>query len=170
MIAYHQYKDYFETLARQHNSIGHSDSERHFFRSSIEEALGAISNRTIRYPAMMLLPLEIRQVGNTDNAYEKIYGGFMLLDALRKPEDHARRELIIDQTRIICEDIIQRIIHDMNDCSTPFGNKIFPEFEINDLVKKEWGPVWDNAFGWSYQFPVFTHYLHSYNRDVWNIS
>ncbi len=167
MISYSDYINYFQKLSSEHAQIKHSDSEKHFFRTTLEEVLAAIPNRTIRYPAVMLLPLEIRTLGNSDNAYERIYGGFLILEALRKPEDHARREEILKNTRIIGDDFICRIRHDVYNCQVPFAQKLFVQFDDTAVIKKEWGPVWDNAFGWSYEFSLFAPYNHKYNAGVW---
>jgi hypothetical protein len=167
MIQYSDYTRYFRNLAQKHKQIRHSSDNQRFFRATLEEALSAISNRKIKYPAMMLLPLQIRSQGETDNEYEKIYGGFMILDALRNVNDFDRIEAILNETRVIAEDVMQKIYHDIDECNTPASQKLFQEFNRNEITKKEWGPVWDNAYGWSYEFPLSSFYNYQYDTAKW---
>lgn len=166
MIIYSDYITYFENIAATHKDIMHGVQGKRFFRTTIEELIGAIGNRTIGYPALMLLPLDIRKVGEEDNRYERSQGGFMILDALKSPEDNERKEQILNVTREICEDIIMKIKKDVDECE-PLASKIFVEFDINQVRAREWGPVWDNAFGWSYEFPLMAQYTKTYNPEKW---
>lgn len=167
MLSYANYISYFQQLAQSHTGIQHTEQNKHFFRSTLEEALSAIPNRTIKYPAIMLLPLQIKPYGSPDNRYEKIYGGFMVLEALRNMNDFNRIEEILVNTRNIGEDFLLKIEKDIDDCQTLPGDKTFVQFDTNEVTKKEWGPVWDVAYGWSYEFPLFATYTKQYDSSKW---
>ena len=166
MTNYSDYINYFQLLASQHTEIQHSDKQKHFFRTTLEEVLTGIGNKTIRYPALLLLPLEIRKQGNIDNRSEKIFGGFLILEALKDVQNLDKREAILDRTRSIGEDILLKIEHDVDVCE-PYAQKVFYEFDFQTAVSKEWGPVWDNCYGWSYEFPITSEYTKTFNPEKW---
>jgi len=53
-----QYYQYIESLAASHTAIGHSDSEKHFFRGELEEFYMDLRNR-VKFPALIAESFEI---------------------------------------------------------------------------------------------------------------
>lgn len=167
MITYKQYSDFFEALATKHPAIKHSASEKHFFEGDLSDLVGSIANRTIRYPVLMLITIDGRIAGSDhDNLLDDNNAGFLLLDRLGSPEDADRKKEIFNDTLTIGFDIIRRIQYLVDQCD-PDAVKLFNEFDITNVRKKQWGPVWDMAYGWSFEFPIQGAFTHLYNPDLW---
>lgn len=111
---------YFETLARQHKSIGHSDSEKHFFRMELDEVLGGVNRTDVAFP---FLALEGYDFGFKDNRSDNVLKnrgcGFMLIDQLPDRSDFNRMHEIWDEMEEIGTDILVRMKHDKRNADVP---------------------------------------------------
>lgn len=111
---------YFETLARQHVSIGHTDSEKHFFRMELDEVLGGINRTDMAFP---FLALEGYDFGFTDNRSDNVLKnrgcGFMLVDHLSDMSDFTRKHEIWDEMEEIGTDIVVRMKRDKRNADVP---------------------------------------------------
>jgi hypothetical protein len=108
MARFTQIVQYFESLARQHVGIQHTDTEKHFYRFEIDEVLSGLGN--INYPALIL---EAYAIGYTDNKSDNILknrkGAFILLDTVPDRGDHDAIHAVWDELEEIGDDILARI-------------------------------------------------------------
>jgi hypothetical protein len=163
------YVSYFETLARQHKLIKHSDTERHFFVMDINEVLGAMADSSIKYPAVILNALSARMAGSSlDNVNEQINGGFLVIDHCKHIDDYQSMVEAMSRSHQIGLDFLQRIHYDIMKCE-PLAMKALPDWNIFHVSSKMWGPVFDNDYGWHFEFPVMRPVEIDFNPDNWNI-
>ena len=111
---------YFETLARQHKSIGHTDAEKHFFRMELDEVLGGLNRSDVAFP---FLALEGYDFGFTDNRSDNVLKnrgcGFMVVDHLVDKSDFDRLHQIWDEMEEIGTDILVRMKRDKRNADVP---------------------------------------------------
>ena len=111
---------YFENIAREHVSIQHTNTEKHFFRFELDEFLNGINRTDIAYP---LLALEGYSFDYTDNKSDNIIknrsGAFMLLDHCPDISDYQNVHDIWDRLETIADDILIRIKTDKRNPLTP---------------------------------------------------
>lgn len=103
--------EYFKTIASQHIEIGHSETEKHFYRYEIEEVLTGLKH--INYPALILEGYRYSfRDSNSDNIIKKRTGAFILLDHLSDIGDYDAMHALWDKQEEICDDILARIKSD----------------------------------------------------------
>lgn len=103
-----QIVQYFETLARQHVAIQHTDTEKHFYRFEIDEVLSGLSS--INYPALILEAYAIEYGDNkSDNVMKNRKGAFILLGNVPDRGDHDAIHALWDELEEIGDDILSRI-------------------------------------------------------------
>ena len=99
---------YFKQLATEHIAIGHSESEKHFYRFELEEVLSGLGK--VNYPALIL---EGYRYGLTDNKSDNVLknrsGAFIILGQLKDIGDFDTMHELWDSQEEICDDIIARI-------------------------------------------------------------
>jgi hypothetical protein len=113
MARFSEFISYFETLAREHKSILHSDAEKHFFRMELDEVLAGINRTDVNFP---ILALEGYAFGfndyRSDNILKNREGAFMLIDHVSDPSDYEAVHEIWDELESIATEIIRRIRKD----------------------------------------------------------
>ena len=163
------YVSYFETLARQHKEVLHSESQKHFFVMDINNVLGAMADSSICYPAIILNSLSSRLVGsNLDNANEHFSGGFMVIHHSHDVDDYNSMVDALAISHRIGMDFLQRIHNDILSCK-PIAEKALPSWNIFNVSSKMWGPVFDNDFGFSFEFPVIRPIDTAFKPENWNL-
>jgi hypothetical protein len=81
-----QLVSYFENLARKHKEIGHTDTEKHFFRMEIDEVLAGINRTDVKHPFLILEGYSYDFMDNkSDNLLKNRRGAFVLLDHVADP-------------------------------------------------------------------------------------
>jgi hypothetical protein len=119
---------YFHTLAAQHVAIGHSYTEKHFYRFELEEILSNLKN--VNYPALILeayrYSLSDKQ---SDNVQKERTGAFVLIDHLNDIGDFDAMHEIWDNMETICDDIIARIKTDKRNPAA----KAVRDFDLNNV-------------------------------------
>lgn len=111
---------YFETIARQHKSIAHSATEKHFFRMELDEVLGGIKRTDVNYPMLVLEGYSFDFTdNNSDNLLKNRQGGFMLIDHLSDRSNFARMHEIWDEMEEIGTEILARIKTDKRNRDVP---------------------------------------------------
>jgi hypothetical protein len=110
---------YFEKLAREHTEIGHSATEKHFYRFEVEELLIGMATK-IKYPALVLEGYDfLYQDSGSDNVIKKRNGAFMLLTHVKDPLDFNEIAQAIDRLEMIGDDILVRMKADKADRKVP---------------------------------------------------
>src|SRR5664279_4942936 len=102
---------YFENLARLHKSIGHSDSEKHFFRMEIDEVLAGINRTNVTTPFLVLEGYSYDFINNnSDNVIKNRHGAFLLLDKISDPSDYDKIQQVWNKMESIGDDILSKIM------------------------------------------------------------
>jgi hypothetical protein len=102
---------YFRTIASQHVDIGHSISEKHFYRFELEEVLTGL--KKVNYPALILEGYRYSLTDKqSDHVMKERSGAFMLLGHLNDISDYDAMHELWDKLEMICDDIIVRIKSD----------------------------------------------------------
>ncbi len=71
---------YFESLARRHADIRHSEHEKHFFRFEVDEVLAGINRTDVAYPMLVLEGYNFDFTDKqSDNLIKNRSGAFILL-------------------------------------------------------------------------------------------
>jgi hypothetical protein len=156
---------YFETLARKHKSILHTDNEKHFFRMEIDEVLAGINRTDVAYP---MLILEGYGFGFTDNRSDNLLknrqGAFILLDHLSDISNHNLIHQKWDELEEIATDIIVKIKSDKRNPLTPVVRN-FDYDNINaSLLLNEIG----NDVGIRVTYTITSPVETLVNKDKWN--
>ena len=99
---------YFSKIASQHLQIGHTDSERHFYRFEIEEVFTGL--KKINFPALILEGYRYQFRDNKgDHVMKERTGAFMLIGHLNDIGYYDAMHELWDKLEEICDDIIARI-------------------------------------------------------------
>lgn len=110
-VDYKQIEDYFALLAKNHVYINHSDTEKHFYRIDVEEYLTKIDS--VKYPFLSLERAEFNlSAPNNDNISQNRTISFMVVNKFSLG-DYNRVNEIYTETEQVAEDIINRIISDV---------------------------------------------------------
>ncbi len=134
------YIEYFRQIATEHKEING------FYMMDINEILDGLRS-TVRYPALILENLSgSYMASNLDNPLEVINGGFLIIDHLPNPDDFQGEVAIIDQMKLIGQQVIARMLHDKMKCE-PLTEKAIPGFDINTVTFEVVGPLFNNDFG-----------------------
>lgn len=164
------YVAYFEKLAKEHKAIQHSENSRHFFVMDVNEVLGAMADSTIQYPAVILNALSARMAGSSlDNVNEQMNGGFMIIDHCQVVDDYLGMVQALSRSYRIGMEFLQRIHYDIMKCE-PLALKALPDWNIFQVTSKMWGPVFDNDYGWHYEFPVVRPLDTTFNPENWIVN
>mgnify|MGYP001765790163 CR=1 FL=1 len=120
MTSFSDLVTYFETLARQHKSIGHSDQEKHFFRFEIEEVLAGINRTDSEYPMLVLEGYNFDYTDNkSDNILKNRNMAFDLLDVVKDITDYSEIHDVWNRMEAIGDDILARVKADKRNPQTP---------------------------------------------------
>jgi len=119
-IKFSQLVTYFENLAAKHVDIGHTDTEKHFFRMEIDEVLAGINRTDVKTPFLIL---EGYGFGYTDNKSDNLLknrdGAFILLDHVKDITDYDALHDAWDRMEEIGEELIMKMKADKRNPLTP---------------------------------------------------
>lgn len=157
---------YFETLARQHVLIKHTDSKKHFFRFEINEALTSLPSG-MNYPCMIMEESSITiSDRRSDNPQKVRECGFMLAGHVSDPGDFNFIHNLWDTLESIGDDIIARIRYDKrNYPSTPVRNLDMESIEATFFSSARF----PNLYGVHYSFKVESFFPSDMRHDRWKI-
>ena len=126
---YKELEEYFENLATQHVYIKNTPEEKHFYRIDVEEYLTKIDSALFPF-----LSLERAEFGlsspNNDNISKNRTVAFMIVNKFTN-EDFDRMNEIYDETEEVAEDIINRIINDVQKLNFP---KLLRDVQISSIA------------------------------------
>jgi hypothetical protein len=141
------YLHYFQTLANQHREIND------FYICDINEPLQAMRGQ-MQYPALILNALAGSfQAKNLDNPIDVIKGGFLIVGNLDRPDDFEAEMLLLQKMKEIGTDIIARINHEVWQCESR-AIKAVPGFDINSVKYEMFEGVFENGFGYRFDFDL----------------
>jgi len=151
------YIRYFQKIANEHVDIND------FYIMDINEPLAALRS-DIRYPALVLNSLAgILRVPNADNTLDELQGGFMVLDHLENVDDFHTEMEVLQSTKRICADIIARMIQDVKTHQSSISG-----FNTNSVTYEMLGPIFDNDFGFQFNFKVHSGIDLQYDSTKWD--
>ena len=120
MAKFSQLVSYFENLARLHKDIGHTDSEKHFFRMEVDEVLAGINRTDVQYPFLILEGYSYDFTDNkSDNLLKNRRGAFMLIDHVSDPSDFEAIQTVWENMEEIGDEILVRMKADKRNPLAP---------------------------------------------------
>ena len=111
---------YFENLARMHKEIGHTDSEKHFFRMEVDEVLAGINRTDVKHPFLILEGYGYDFTDNkSDNLLKNRRGAFMLIDHVSDITDFDAIHAVWDHMEEIGDELLVRMKADKRNPLAP---------------------------------------------------
>lgn len=121
---------YFETLATEHISIGHSASAKHFYRFELEEVITGLCTN-LKFPALVLEGYDFNfSDSDSDNVRKRRNGAFILIDKVQDLKDYSRIHEVWDNLEAIGTDILVRMLSDKRSRTVP----VLTGFEISECA------------------------------------
>jgi len=153
MSKYTDYTAYFKKLAESY--LGHSDSEKHFFRKGLEEFLNGLSTN-VNYPAMLLGKYDFRFVDNgADNLQKPRTVAFIICDHVADIEDYDAIDAVMDSTELIVDKIYNCIRKDIR---PPYSQEFLEYATLGDVQVTPISNYADGAYGWFVTIEIFSHH------------
>ena len=120
MAKFSELVSYFERLARRHKDIGHTDTEKHFFRMEIDEVLAGINRQDVKHPFLILEGYGYDFTDNkSDNLLKNRNGAFMLLDHVSDPTDFDAIHAVWDHMEEIGDELLVKMKNDKRNLLAP---------------------------------------------------
>ena len=155
---------YFRTIATQHVAIGHSISEKHFYRFELDEVLTGL--KKVNYPALILegyrYSLSDKQ---SDNVMKERSGAFMLLGHLNDIGDFDAMHQLWDRLETICDDIIVRIKSDKRNPNA----KAIRDFDLGSVNVALIANENDKNYGVRCTFTISSPLCTDVNSEKWKL-
>jgi len=154
---------YFQTIAAQHVAIGHSISEKHFYRLELEEVLGSLKN--VNYPAFILEGYRFKLSDKlSDNVQKERTGAFILIDHVHDRGDFDSMHEVWDAMESICDDIIARIKADKRNPAI----KSVRDFDLNSIQGALIANETDRNYGIRITYTLVSSLSTDVDPDMWN--
>ena len=154
------YLSYFQTIASEHISIND------YFVLDINEPLSALRG-DIKYPALIMNSITgALNAQNLDNILDDVQAGFLIIGQLANVDDFSGEMILFQQMKQIGLDIISRMNHDLIRCQ-PRAQKAIWGFHLNSVAYDMVDGIFDNCFGFSFTFRLFSGVNCDYNSLLW---
>lgn len=137
-----------------------------FFHFDMEDLL--VNLNTIKLPALFLSTPEVDFGGiNADNITNSNEASFMVL--LQLPNKDIRKKgVIIQKAKVICEDILRRLLFDQSrGVYDQEGRDLLEGFNINGPKCGVVNRTIDNLYGWSVSFNTEDGFDAEIRPDMW---
>ena len=155
---------YFESLARQHVDIAHSDNEKHFFRMEIDEVLSGINRADVKHPYFILEGYSFSFADNkSDNVLKRREGAFVLLDHVDDITDYNAIHDAWQRMEAIGDDILVKIKADKRDPTV----KAVRDFSFDDVEASFVINELSNEYGIRYTFALISPIQNDVDLDKW---
>lgn len=142
---------YFESLARRHVDIKHSDTEKHFFRMEVDEVLGGIDRSDAAFPMLILEGYGYNFTdNNSDNLLKNRQGGFMLIDHVADASDFDAIQEVWDHMEEIGDEILRKIKSDKRNSLT----RVVRDFSFTNVEATLLATQLGNNYGIRYTYTV----------------
>jgi hypothetical protein len=154
---------YFRTIAAQHVAIGHTATEKHFYRFELDEVLTGL--KKVNYPALILEGYRYSLADKqSDNVMKERSGAFMLLGHLNDIGDFDAMHQLWDDLEMICDDIIVRIKADKRN---PMA-KAIRDFDLGSVNVALIANENDKNYGVRCTFTISSPLSTDVNPQKWN--
>ena len=164
-----EYSEYFETVARNHKGIGHTDQEKHF--THVE--MGELENDLVARLKPVILAItapSYQASGNHANLRWTVSGGLFLLDKLEDQNNFDKAQELITGCRDIAEDIQAKMIKDRKDWDAANKRHVLPGLEENSFQIRplhfEWRPMVGVMMSFSWNHPRARFDLSKWNNET----
>lgn len=155
---------YFETLARQHNEIGHTDAEKHFFRMEVDEVLAGINRTDVAYPMLILEGYGYDFTNNkSDNLLKNRRGAFMLLDHVSDISDFDAIHAVWDHMEEIGDEILVRMRSDKRNPLAP----VIRDFQFSSSEATLIANEIDGNYGIRYTYTLTSPRSNDVDPEKW---
>jgi hypothetical protein len=151
---------YFTQIARKLKAIGHTDTNKKFFRASnVNQLQELIQNLTsAQYPALILFDkLDGRFEDNTsNNPIDRQFYSLLIVKPVDGEDSDSRRQVIEDCKAIVMK-IFARMTRDWlaaNKVSVDGDTTGLRNFDRGSAYYNSIGPISDNLFGTEYAFTI----------------
>ena len=156
---------YFRTLATQHIDIGHTTTDKHFYRFELEEVLTGL--KKVNYPALILEGYRYSLTDKqSDNVLKERSGAFMLLGHLNDIGDYDAMHQLWDNLEMICDDIIIRIKSDKRNPES----KAIRDFDLGSVNVALIANENDKNYGIRCTFTISSPLPTDVNPEKWNFT
>lgn len=159
-----QLVSYFENIARKHKEIGHSDTEKHFFRMEIDEVLGGITRSDVKTPFLILEGYSYDFTDNkSDNLLKNRRGAFVLVDHVSDMTNHNAIHEVWDHMEEIGDEIIMKMKADKYNPLAP----VIRGFQFTSVEATLISNEIDNNVGIRYTYVLTSPRPNDVNPDKW---
>lgn len=171
-MKYSEYVEYFKTAAINNKVLAHVPDTHHTF---YEVDIIDVAQESLKFKnkyLSVLLEAPSKQAGdnNGDNIRKYISGAFAILKEA-KIGNHADRQLCLDETEEVAEQICSKILNDakkhLRDHAYQWKLK---GFDVNSLRFYKVGPMFTNHYGWRVEFTFNDRFSNNLQLDEskWN--
>ena len=161
MTDLNDYLHYFKKLADEHVDI------KDFYVMDINEPLIAMRD-AIQFPALILNSLAgSLSAPNLDNTLDEIKGGFLIVGQLENLDDFPGEMALLQSMKQIGSEIMARMIRDVYKCE-PLATKAIPGFKVNSVQYEMIDRVFENGFGFLFNFTIITTIDLQYDASKWD--
>jgi hypothetical protein len=165
------YLNYFEQMARQLLQIGHSTTKKRFARINIEEVLTGLRNSiNLSDWCMFLESYEGKLILKADEtAADIITGAFMIVKNVQ-PDNFVQEAMVLDQSKAIGIKIVSRMILDKQKAYQGTAPAFMRGFDVSSVNYQKVGPLFDNAYGYRFEFSVLANENLLVSAEDWDES
>jgi len=166
MAKFSQLVSYFENLARLHKDIGHTDSEKHFFRMEVDEVLGGINRTDVKHPFLILEGYNYDFTDDkSDNLLKNRRGAFMLIDHVSDQTDFESIQVVWENMEEIGDELLVKMKADKRNPLVPAIRDFdFSSVEASLLVNEL-----DGDYGIRFTYVLTSPRSNEVNTDKWLI-
>ena len=164
MSKFSQLVSYFESLARLHKDIGHSDSEKHFFRMEIDEVLGGINRTDVKHPFLILEGYGYDFTDDkSDNLLKNRRGAFMLIDHVSDQTDYDAIQSTWENMEEIGDELLVKMKADKRNPLAP----AIRDFDFSSIEAALLANESDGNYGIRFTYVLTSPRSNEVNPDKW---
>jgi len=151
---FNQYISYFEAISRNLIAIGHTSTNKHFFRLEFDEVLTALPSK-MNWPCLVLESYDISFIDNRgDNILKQRNGAFIILERVKNSQDFDAIHAAYDKCEVIVDDILSQMMLDKRSRS----HAVVKDLDLSQVQVIPIANDVDGAFGFRCSFPMInTH-------------
>jgi hypothetical protein len=165
MSKFSQLVSYFENLARLHKDIGHTDSEKHFFRMEVDEVLGGINRTDVKYPFLVLEGYSYDFTDSkSDNLLKNRRGAFILMDHVPDSSDYETIQQVWENMEEIGDELLVRMKADKRSPLAPAVR----DFDFSSVEAMLIANELDGNYGIRYSYTLTSPQTNEVNPEKWN--
>ena len=163
------YRNYFEKLARQNIALSHNPEQgkKSYMDILIDDVVNQVSYDLTGICLFLEKPTIKPYDALSDNPRKIFNGGFLIMEPFKNSGDPDEKNLILERTEELTEDIISKI---KNDQKLANNNKFyeFPikGFDLNTVYTESVGQIFNDWYGWRTSFSINQTYRNNLILDA----